>query len=410
MSKLDDLIKEYCPNGVEYKPIEDITIRLKGMNITAEQMKKLAYSGGDILVFGGGNTVVNIRKQDLDHNKIIYIPSILCQSRGTVDFKYVTQPYTFKNEMWAYIPKEDNLSIKFLYFFLKSKVPILREEANKMGAMPQICISKINEMIQIPIPPLEIQEYIVSILEPLEAYTAELTAELTARKAQYEGMLSKVMSKEEVSGEGIEHKKIRDIFTSYAGLSGKTKNDFNKGIGKFITYKDVYDRASISAPSGVVDITDKDKKQNRVVKNDLLVTTSSETKQDAGHFSVYLNDDTPYLNSFCFGLRPKSEGVSTKYIAYLLKSRRIHNLFLDKCVNGEIRYNVSKKSFMEFEIPIPPLPIQEKVVSWLEPLEELTTDLQKGLPRTIELYKQKYEYNLGYIMSKLKPIEKENKG
>ncbi len=195
MSKLDDLIKEYCPNGVEYKTIEDITIRLKGMNITAEQMKKLAYSGGDILVFGGGNTVVNIRKQDLDHNKIIYIPSILCQSRGIVDFKYITQPYTFKNEMWAYIPKEDNLSIKFLYFFLKSKVPVLREESNKMGAMPQICISKINEMIQIPIPPLEVQEYIVSILEPMEGYIAELTAELTARKTQYEGMLSKVMSK-----------------------------------------------------------------------------------------------------------------------------------------------------------------------------------------------------------------------
>lgn len=390
MSKLDDLIKEYCPNGVEYKPIEDITIRLKGMNITAEQMKKLAYSGGDILVFGGGNTVVNIRKQDLDHNKIIYIPSILCQSRGTVDFKYVTQPYTFKNEMWAYIPKEDNLSIKFLYFFLKSKVPILREEANKMGAMPQICISKINEMIQIPLPPLEIQEYIVSILEPLEAYTAELTAELTARKAQYEGMLSKVMSKEEVSGEGIEHKKIKDIVDVSRGTIITKKQFDNNGI---------YDVISSSKyPSG------KYSEYNRISNTITIVSSGASV----GYVNFY---EKPIFASDCITVNEKQgSDINIKYIYFWLKLKQNKNF--DGLIYGETSMiqHIYGKDIEQIEIPIPPLPIQEKVVSWLEPLEELTTDLQKGLLRTIELYKQKYEYNLGYIMSKLKPIEKENKG
>ncbi len=88
--------------------------------------------------------------------------------------------------------------------------------------MPQICISKINEMIQIPIPPLEVQEYIVSILEPIEGYiaelTAELTSELTARKTQYEGMLSKVMSK------APDTKKMSEIITIHSKWTGITNN------------------------------------------------------------------------------------------------------------------------------------------------------------------------------------------
>ena len=194
---------------------------------------------------------------------------------------------------------------------------------------------------------------------------------------------------------GVEYKQIKDIATTYSGLSGKTKDDFGKGFGKFITYKDVYDNTHIFEPSGRVEITDKDKKQNRVCKGDLLVTTSSETKQDSGHFGVYLREDEPYLNSFCFGIRLKIDRVSPEYLAYLLNSDDMHRLFVDKCVNGEIRYNVSKKQFLNLEIPIPPLPIQEYIVSILEPLESYTAELTAELT----LRKKQYKGILDKVMS-----------
>lgn len=56
MSKLEDLIQELCPNGVEYKKIKNIYTRLKGTPITAAKMKEIENPNGDIRVFRRENS------------------------------------------------------------------------------------------------------------------------------------------------------------------------------------------------------------------------------------------------------------------------------------------------------------------------------------------------------------------
>src|SRR5699024_9721459 len=86
--------------------------------------------------------------------------------------------------MWAYTAEND-ISVKYLYYVLKNNIQKFRETASGMGSLPQISLA-VTEEFMLPVPPLEVQREIVHVLDSFTLLTAELTAELTARKKQYE--------------------------------------------------------------------------------------------------------------------------------------------------------------------------------------------------------------------------------
>lgn len=184
MSRLDDLIQQLCPNGVEYKKVKNVYKRLRGTSITAAEMKKIATPDGEIKIFAGGKTVINAKAQDISGNNIIRVPAVLVQSRGKIDVVYYEKPFTFKNEMWAYTATE-RISVRFLFYVLKNNILALRKAASGMGSLPQISLPVTEELL-IPVPPLPVQEEIVRILDKFTALEAELEAELKARRKQYE--------------------------------------------------------------------------------------------------------------------------------------------------------------------------------------------------------------------------------
>ena len=188
MSRLEELIRELCPDGVEYHKIKDVYKRLKGTPITAGKMKEIDNPDGDIRIFAGGKTVINAYEEDIPKANITRVPAVLVQSRGVIDAVYYEEPFTFKNEMWAYTANE-KISVKYLYYVLKNNMQQFRDAASGMGSLPQISL-KVTEEFLIPVPPLEIQREIVRILDNFTELTAELTAELAAelaaRKKQYE--------------------------------------------------------------------------------------------------------------------------------------------------------------------------------------------------------------------------------
>ncbi|HFI0934797.1 TPA: restriction endonuclease subunit S, partial [Streptococcus suis] len=109
-----------------------------------------------------------------------------------------------------------------------------------------------------------------------------------------------------------------EVGSTYTGLSGKTKDDFGHGDGRFVTYMNVFSNSVSSEDMlGLIEI---DEKQNRVLWGDVFFTTSSETPEDVGLSSVWLGQaDNIYLNSFCFGFRPKIK-INPYYLAYMLRS------------------------------------------------------------------------------------------
>ena len=132
MNRLEKLIQELCPDGVEYKRVKEVFKRLKGTPITAAKMKEIATQDGEIRIFAGGKTVINARERDIPNANIIKVPAVLVQSRGVIDVIYYEKPFTFKNEMWAYT-SDKKITVKFLYYVLKNNIQSFRDAASGMG-------------------------------------------------------------------------------------------------------------------------------------------------------------------------------------------------------------------------------------------------------------------------------------
>ena len=167
-----------------------------------------------------------------------------------------------------------------------------------------------------------------------------------------------------------EQRKLGEVGTTYTGLSGKTKEDFGHGNGKFITYLNVFSNSVAS--SEMTEPVEIDDRQNKVIAGDVLFTTSSETPEEVGMSSVWLEkSENTYLNSFCFGYRP-SIVFDPYYLAYMLRSSSIREkiIFL---AQGISRYNISKNKMMNIDIFVPTMSEQQLVGEYFCKLDNLIT-------------------------------------
>lgn len=167
-----------------------------------------------------------------------------------------------------------------------------------------------------------------------------------------------------------EQRKLGEVGETFTGLSGKTKDDFGHGDGRFVTYMNVFSNP-VSDLNGV-GVIEIDSKQSEVIYGDVLFTTSSETPHEVGMSSVWLeNSANTYLNSFCFGYRP-TEKFDPYYLAYMLRSPSIRDKF-KLLAQGISRYNISKNKTMEMEIYIPSNAEQKLVGNFFRNLDNLIT-------------------------------------
>ncbi len=164
--------------------------------------------------------------------------------------------------------------------------------------------------------------------------------------------------------------KLGDVGKTFTGLSGKTKEDFGHGEGKFVTYINVL-KNPISDLNELENV-EIDDNQAQVNYGDVLFTTSSETPDEVGMSSVWLGkQDNIYLNSFCFGYRPQLV-FDYIYLAFMLRSPSIRNHFM-LLAQGISRYNISKNKAMEISVPIPELNEQTKIGEFFKHLDNLIT-------------------------------------
>ncbi|HEL2146881.1 TPA: restriction endonuclease subunit S, partial [Streptococcus suis] len=179
---------------------------------------------------------------------------------------------------------------------------------------------------------------------------------------------------------------LGEIGNTYTGLSGKTKDDFGHGDGRFVTYMNVFSNP-ISLPE-MVEAVEIDESQNTVRYGDVLFTTSSETPEEVGMSSVWLgNTENTYLNSFCFGFRPVKK-VNPYYLAYLLRSSGMRRK-ISFLAQGISRYNISKTKMMELEISIPNENEQSAIGTFFSTLDRQITLHQRKLD-TLKEQKKSY--------------------
>lgn len=117
---------------VEWRELGKTLIRTRGTKITAGQMKKLHKDNAPVKIFAGGKTFAMVNYGDITEKDINNKPSIIVKSRGIIEFEYYDQPFSHKNEMWAYHSQDPSIDIKFVYYFLKQNEIFFQNIGNRM--------------------------------------------------------------------------------------------------------------------------------------------------------------------------------------------------------------------------------------------------------------------------------------
>lgn len=271
--------------------------------------------------------------------------------------------------------KVDN---SFAIQFIKSDKFIKEVKRNTEGSVREYLFYENFSNIRLPYPPsLPEQTAIGSFFQDIDQLISLQQRKLEVLKEQKKTYLkllfpAKGQTKPALRFAGFEDDwkevKLGEVGETYTGLSGKTKEDFGHGEGKFITYVNVFNNPLTDLYG--LDSIEIDDKQRRVQYGDVLFTTSSETPEDVGLSSVWMGtEDNVYLNSFCFGYRLQKGIFDLYYLAFVLRSFSVRREFM-LLAQGISRFNISKTKVMDMFIHIPSLPEQEAIGSFFQDLDK----------------------------------------
>jgi len=185
--------------------------------------------------------------------------------------------------------------------------------------------------------------------------------------------------------EGWLQYKVEQIGPFFNGLTGKTSSDFGKGE-PFLNYMQIFkQQLSYNSGAGFVEILEGEK-QNTVQYGDILFTTSSETPAEIGMTAVFLETKwSPYLNSFCFGLRPHKNFPLVPEFANQFFRGDTFREDIRPLAQGSTRYNLSKENLKQLSITIPPLPEQKRIASILTSVDEVIEKTQSLIDKLQDL-------------------------
>ncbi|WP_294628356.1 restriction endonuclease subunit S [uncultured Rothia sp.] len=393
---IDRLVAELCPDGVEYRPLESLGKRNKGTAITASKMRSLEPGNKDLRIFAAGSTFVDTDSSNIPAKDILHGPAIIVKSRGYIGFEYYEKSFTHKNEMWSYTLDSNIVNQKFIYYYLLTQAYYLQELArSKSVKLPQLAV-KDTDSLEVPVPPLEIQEAIVEILDKFTNLEAELEAELEARTLQYEYYRDSLF-------EALDCPRatLGELGKFYGGLKGKTKNDFGSSGARYISYKNVYENISVDFTWPDFVQVKEGENQLSLMKGDILLTGSSENMEESGLSSVVTKEpgEKAYLNSFsiCYRLNDPSI-LNPEFSKYLFRSRLARKQII-RTAQGVTRFNVSKKKLANVSIPLPSLEEQQRIVDILDRFDALTASLSEGLPAELAARRSQYEYYRDQLLS-----------
>ncbi len=415
MHKIERLLQTLAPKGVEFRKLGEVCDFQNGF---AFQRKNFRNTGLPII------RISNIQNDRLLLDEVIYFSlndykgtnfepfkitkgDILIAMSGATTGKigiltFDTTLY-LNQRVGKFKPNIMKLNNKFLYYFLLTKINFLYSLAGG-GAQPNLSSNQILQQITIPIPPLEIQQEIVKILDAFTELNTELNTELKARKKQYEYYQNMLLD-------------FKDANQNHKDAKIKTYPKRLKTLLQTLAPKGVEFRKL----GEVINIL-KGKQLNK----ELLLDYGEYPVMNGGiHASGYWNEyntDYPkiiisqggasagYVNymtskfwagAHCYAIELNSEKLNYKFLYYFLKNSQT---ILMKSQFGAGIPALNKADIETLTIPIPPLEIQQEIVKILDQFSILTTDLLAGIPAEIEARKKQYEYYREKLLT-FKPLK-----
>lgn len=378
MSELQELIQKLCPDGVEYKKLGDkqVSIMQRGTSLTKNDSTEGAYP----VISGGRVPAFYCDKFNREGETI----TVAGSGAGAGYVQYWNEPI-FVCDAFS-IKGCENVSTKYLYYCLTNMQDKIYA-TKKGGGVPHVHISSIENFL-IPIPHPAIQEEIVRILDHFTNLAAELQAELQARKEQYEYYRNKLLMFDKIGGgtqsvTWMKMSEIGNICMCKRIMKEQTNNIGGVPFYKIGTFGKVAD-AYISQEL----YEDYKNRFSFPVKGEVLISASGTI----GRSVIYDGKDAYFQDSNIVWVHNDETKVLNKYLYHYYR-------IIEWNVEGGTIKRLYNSNLAKTKIAVPSLPEQERIVNILDKFENLTTDLQTGLPAEMAAVQEEYEYYRNKLLS-----------
>jgi len=386
MNKIEKLIEELCPEGVEFKRIGEICQINRGRVMSKDYLRNNVgeypvYSSQtvDDGVFGRINTY------DYDGEYLTWTTD--GANAGSIFYR--NGKFNITNVCGLLKVKVDSVNTKFLLYILAT---VSKKYVSAGMGNPKI-MSNVMEKIKIPIPPLTIQKEIVKILDNFTRLEAELEAELEARKKQYEHYREELLT----FGDDVEFRALGEVCGFSQGIQVDVSGQSQDQQSGFIRFLRIVDFVKDDEPPRYINDPG-----SRYIKNDGDLVMIRYGASAAG--KVFLKYSGAIANNM-FQIKIEINELNTKFLYCYLSQTKIYN-FLNSNGGNSTMPAITFGQIGSIKIPIPPLSKQKEIVAILDKFDALVNDISTGLPAEIAARKKQYEYYRNQLLEfKVKSYE-----
>ena len=391
MSKLDELINELCPDGVEFKTLQEISTDIfRGSGIKRDEVTP---EGIPCVRYGEIYTTYGIWFDEcVSHTVLEKVKSPKYFEHGDILFVITGESVEDIAKSTAYIGHEKclaggdivvlkhNQNPKYLSYALATTDARKQKSAGKVKSKVVHSSVPAIQQIRIPVPPLAVQEEIVRILDTFTTLTAELQAELQARKKQYE------YYRKELLGKCSNYMSLKEIAIS--SCSGGTPK---KGVAEFyengtipwlrtgeVLYNEIYSTECLITEKAIEKTAAK-----WIPENCVIVAISGAT---AGRCAI--NKIPLTTNQHCLNIQIDPKLALYRYVFYCVCNQEDELLEKKEGARGDL----NSSRILSLKIPVPSIEEQKRIIDILNRFDTLCNDISAGLPAEIEARQRQYEY------------------
>lgn len=411
MSKLEELIQKLCPNGVEYKTLGEVCsviTKQTGFDYTN-------HIKASLLIEPTSTSIPYIQtkffsKKEFNYNTDYYVPEDIFEQfpKITLDEKCILFSIVgasignvglFPGDKKCFLGGAicvakvlTEYSVDYIYYCVEAYgVQKQIKKKTKGAGQATITVEDIREFV-VPVPPLEIQKEIVHVLDSFTLLTAELAAELEARKKQYEFYRDQLLSFGNDGGvlNKVEWKALSELGEWSGGKTPSMAEDsyWHNGTIPWISSKDM--KASVLKDTQD-HITEKAVRYAGMKvhpKNSVAIVTRSGILKHTFPvayvpFETTINQDIKILSV--------GKEIIPRYAFHVIQGKAKDILLKTKKQGGTVD-SLDFQKVLDYKVPVPPIEIQEKMVKVLDNFEAICSDLNIGLPAEIEARQKQYEY------------------
>ena len=373
MNKLERLIQELCPGGVEYKALEECC---NVLDRKRKPITKSARVAGEYPYYGANGI------QDYVADYIFDGVFVLVGEDGSVITPEGTPVVNWaEGKIWVnnhahIIEEKEGVLLRYLYHYIQT----INVSHLIHGNIPKLTGGDFKDL-QVPVPPIEVQREIVRILDNFTELTSELTSELTERKKQYEYYRDTLLT----FGDDVPLVALSDLCTVGDGLHGTPEYNGN-GEYYFINGNNL-SNGKIVVDAKTQKITKAEYDKIKVLFGKTLLFSINGT---IGNIAIYKGEKIALGKSAAY-FNIISDKLLLKYLFYILQSKQAMAYF-EKNLTGSTIKNLGLKTLRNYRISLPAIQEQQRIVDILDRFDALCNDISSGLPAEIEARQKQYEY------------------